>query len=479
MFVPLTVMSIVNPMDFGANGGGGVNDLAALQAAATALPAAGGLVYLPTGKIFRKDAPWQITKPIKLWSENRGATIFGRTGGAANLQSTRWLSQVGVGTFGVKFTSDATVRGAGVNANQITWELCDLCEAEGNEIAGSEALGFCTLGSTNTRLSYNGVHDVLADHYYQSHTGTGGTAVGSAFCYLWGNYGYGPPGNMKGDDGISFVTYGTATTRNHDAEVWNNRIFDNVARGLSIVGSGPNFDEHDNWCIRTGAAGLYYCSEPPTNDTPNVDNINYQGNVTWNAGLVTPHRGIHIAGDNAPPDAQPFNIVGLNNWSVGGAGGDYLAFNCAGSVTSTGLQTTLGSLPAGVTTAAPTDLVYQDTTVLRTRDTSYAAVGNRPGLYRIHVRRQPGTTATFQQRFEYVVQGSPSNMDAYVATRLAAGDYLSERRDVSGTAYAIFLCSAERTLGTGITAVTFAQMRAGDKAGTLSWLWNRVDRGVY
>lgn len=473
MFQPLTVMTVTNPMDFGGNNTGSANTLTSLQAAATALPSTGGIIYLPAGT-YRKDNVWNITKPVKLWSENRAATLFGRTNGAANVQATRWASVVGAGVFGVKFTSDATVRGAGVNANQVTWELCDLCEAEGNEIDGSEALGFCTIGSTNTRVSYNGVHNVLADHYYHSHTSTGPSAVAARNMYLWGNYAYGPNGNTKGDDGFSIVTYVLNTTVCGGGEFWNNRVFDNVARGMSVVG-GDTVNHHDNWAIRCGAAGLYYCSEPSPNDTPTDSFIDYQRNVSYNCGLVTPHRGIHIAGDN-PSAAQPNNIVGVGNWSVNGAGGSYLAFNCAASVTSSGLQTTVGSLPAGVTTAAPSDLVYQDTSVLRTRDTSYVASGNRPGCYRIHVRR---SGSSFLQRFEYVVQGSTSNMDAYVATRAAAGDYLSHRTDSGGTSYCVFLTKAERTLGTGITALTFTQMRTGDLNGTLSALWTVVDRGNY
>jgi hypothetical protein len=473
---PLTVLSVTNPMDFGAAGTGTSNDLTALQAAATALPSTGGIIYLPTGKTFRKDGVWNLTKPVKLWSENRGATIFGRTNGSANLQATRWASVVGVGTFGVRYTSDATVRGAGENANQITWTNCDLCEAEGNEIDGSEALGFCTLGSTNTRVSYNAVHNVLADHYYHSHTGSGGTAVGCANGYLWGNYAYGPPGNSKGDDGISIVTYGETTTRSHDFEIWNNRIFDNQARGLSIVG-GFNVNHHNNWAIRCGAAGIYYCSEPSPNFTPTINDVTYAANVSYLSSQTVGHRGIHIAGDN-PSAAQPFNIAGTGNWSVGATGGDYIAFNCAASVTSTGLQTTVGSLPAGVTTASTSDLVYQDTTVLRTRDVSYVTNALlRAGLYRIHVRRNG---ASFQQRFEYVVKGTVTNVNNFCNARAAASDYVSYQVTVGATRYAVLLCAAPvDTAAASVSPVTWTEMRTGDNDGTLSAMWTVLDRGMY
>ena len=78
-----------------------------------------------------------------------------------------------------------------------------------------------------------------------------------------------------------------------------------------------------------------------------------------------------------------------------------------------------------------------------------------------------------------VVKGSPSDVSTWVATRTGAGDYLSEQQTVSGTAYALLLCQAPVTLGTGVSAVTHTELRAGDNAGTLSWLWDRINDGVY
>ena len=56
-WAPLSVMTVVNPKDHGAIGDGVTDDLAALGAAVNALPAAGGIVYLPEGAILQEDEP--------------------------------------------------------------------------------------------------------------------------------------------------------------------------------------------------------------------------------------------------------------------------------------------------------------------------------------------------------------------------------------------------------------------------------------
>jgi len=78
VWTPLTVMAVASPMDHGAVGDGVADDLAALGASVNALPEAGGIVYLPAGKTFRKNDLLVITKAhVKLWAPNRQAEILG------------------------------------------------------------------------------------------------------------------------------------------------------------------------------------------------------------------------------------------------------------------------------------------------------------------------------------------------------------------------------------------------------------------
>jgi polygalacturonase len=55
-------MAVVDPRDHGAVGDGADDDLPALGAAVSALPAAGGIVYLPEGASFKKTNVLVVTK---------------------------------------------------------------------------------------------------------------------------------------------------------------------------------------------------------------------------------------------------------------------------------------------------------------------------------------------------------------------------------------------------------------------------------
>jgi hypothetical protein len=90
-----------------------------------------------------------------------------------------------------------------------------------------------------------------------------------------------------------------------------------------------------------------------------------------------------------------------------------------------------------------------------------------------------GASGGFEERFEYVVKGSGKAVGAFVSDRVAAGDYVSEKRDVSGTEYALVLTRTPVQISGDVTGVTFADMRAGDLDGSLGWLWERVDGGKY
>ena len=145
-------------------------------------------------------------------------------------------------------------------------------------------------------------------------------------------------------------------------------------------------------------------------------------------------------------------------------------------MTNTGLATTAAALPSPIPTMA--DIRIADTSILRTRDVTHVDATFRPGLYRIHVRRSPSGPG-FQQRFEYVIKGAPDAVTAFVTAQTAAGAALSEQRTVGGVAYALLLTPAPVALPGTLTPVTFRNLRAGDVAGDLSWLWQRVDTGAY
>ena len=81
------------------------------------------------------------------------------------------------------------------------------------------------------------------------------------------------------------------------------------------------------------------------------------------------------------------------------------------------------------------------------------------------------------RRFALVVLAAA--VTAFVATQTPAGAVLSEQRTVGAVAHALLLTPVPVVLAATLTPVTFRELRAGDRAGDLSWLWQRLDTGAY
>jgi hypothetical protein len=462
------VLAIVNPMDHGAVGDGVADDQKALEDSIDALPAAGGVVYFPKGATFSKSNLLAVTKPhVKFWAPDGQATLSQKIGGQRRHQSMLCQSD-GCGFFGVKFTSDATQRFDALEDNQISADHVHLVEVVGCDIAGSAAAGVFLFGSTEHYIEGNYVHHTYADHIH--HTD------GATQSWVWGNYVFNEaPSN--GDNALVCVTYGHSSPRCGDMEWWNNTLLHTEGgRGYSVIG-GDGIFIHDNLAMGIYGAGIIVASET-SYDSASSRGIRIQNNVVTGCGHGIPnHTGILISGLNAA--AEPLtDIVLTDNVSAGNPNGNYRTEGAFENVTSSGLVETSGALPVPLPTVA--DVHLADTSILRTRDVSHVAEASRPGLYRIHVRQAP-SGAGFEERFEYVVKGPPAALDAFVLGRTRAGDYLSEQRGGTdaGTAYALVLTRAPVPIPDDISAVAFREMRAGDQSGALSWLWKRVDSGVY
>jgi hypothetical protein len=467
VWTPLSVMSVQNPMSHGAAGNGTADDRAALERAIAALPAAGGIVYLPAGKVFRKTGVLRFSKAhVKFWAPNRQAEIFGDVSGGSGRQAMFCAGAPWPGYFGVKFRSNAGARLTTANDMVLTFDGCAHIEIVGNEIQGSAASGvFFWHASSNSYVEGNYVHHTWADHIH--HTS------GSHHSWVWDNWIFNAAPS-KGDDGIACVTYGPTSTRCADMEWWRNTHLGAAwGRGYSVIG-GDRIDIHHNWAIGTSGAGVIIASEP-SYDTAGSRDITVSDNWLYRCASRAGHPGMLVSGNNAA--AGPLtNLRFSNNAVVETINGQ--AFRAEGSyqnVSNTGMTTSFASLPSPIPTTA--SVAIKDTSILKTRDVSFAAAGARPGLHRIHVRQAPG--GGFQQRFEYVVTGSPDDVRAFVSGRVAAGDYLSEQRQVGASSYALLLARTPLTIPSTLSGVSFSALRAGDRNGSLSWLWNRLDRGTY
>ena len=465
---PLNVMTVVNPMSYGAVGNGTADDLGALQAAVNALPATGGVVYLPPAKTFRKNNLFVITKPhVKLWSPNRQATIFGAVQGVRRRQSTLCRA-TGCGFFGLKLTSDAAARFDALEDNQISIDRATDAEIVGNEIDNAAATGLFLYGSQRTYVEGNYVHHTYADHIH--HTS------GARQSWVWSNFiRNNAPSN--GDDGIACVTYCPTCAKCGDMEWFDNvHLGNGHGRGYAVIG-GDHIQIHDNWAITTSAAGIIVASEPSystasSNDIDIRDNWLYRTVQRTSSG----HSGILLSGNNT--EAPPIERVTLDsNIVVETMTGQ--AFRSQGAVNgtvNTAMSTLASDLPGPIPTLA--NVKVKDTSVMRTRDNSFVGASFRPGLYRIHVRAAPNGGG-FQQRFEYVVRGAPADVQSWTSARVSAGDYLSETRQASGVSYAVLLARAPVTVPATLTGVSFSELRAGARSGALAWLWNRVDGTTY
>jgi hypothetical protein len=460
----LTVMSVVNPLDYGAKGNGSADDLGALGAAVNALPSGGGIVYLPSGRTFKKTNVLTITKShVKFWSPNRQAEVFQSMGGTRRRQALLCRANTGCGFFGLKLRSDATVRYDAPEDNQITAANSNLLEVVGCEIQGSAAVGVGLFGSTEHYVEGNYIHHTWADHIH--HTG------GAKASWVWNNYIFNEAPS-KGDDAVACVTYGPTAVRCSDMEWWRNTILHtDWGRGFSVIG-GNAISIHDNWAIGVAGAGIIVASES-SYDSASSQGITIANNYVYRCGHEITHPGILVSGMSSA--AGPLRDIALtSNVSVGTSAGPYRAEGSYMNVTNVNLSSTMTALPMPLPTNA--NVRMSDTSVLRTRDLSHVAEGTRPGLYRIHVRAQGNG---FEQRFEYLVKGAADAMKGFLDARSSAGDYVSEQRVVDGTTYALVLCAAPVTLPMELNGVTFRELRTKDQSGALSWLWNRVDTATY
>lgn len=486
VFRTSTRFAVVNPKNVGAAGNGTHDDTAALRAAIDALPAAGGIVVFPPGTYLKREQLLRIQKShVFLWAPNGRATLHGtnREYTAAERanpsfcgvrqQATIFDRTTGGGVFGLKFTSNANKREACGESNQIAGESVTGFEVVGVEVNTSVGCGVFvrrTSGpaSSNIFIEGNYVHHTRADSFHH----TGGTRKSA----VWNNFIFNEAPTL-GDDGVACVTYGPDSPKCGQMEWWNNIYLGGAhGRGLAVIG-GEQILAHHNWIIGSASAGLIAGSENAY-DSATVDDVEFRDN--WlvrspNGSVQNGHAGILFTGGNAAAPAMT-GTRAIDNVVIQPAGNRVQRtegkFDAA-TVGFTNTQTARAALPGPEPTIAQAR--PRDTSILRTRDLNNVPAANRKGLYRIHLREKAGGGGALEERFEYVVAGTGRSFTRFLNDTVAAGGYLSERRgDV-----ALLLTPVPLAVPANVDAVTFDQMRAGDRDGMLSWLWARVDNGTY
>jgi len=462
VWAPLAVMAVTTPVQFGAVGDGVANDQAALEAAIAALPPDGGILYLPAGKTFRKTGLLTITKHhVKVWAPDGQATLLGSIQGQQRHQSTICSHTVGCGFFGVRFTSDAVARFDAAEDNQVTLIAASDSELVGCEVDNSAATGFFVYqASLRTFVQGNSVHHTWADTIHFTD--------GSRTAWVWDNQLYNQGAN-RGDDGIACVTYGPTSAKCGDMEWWHNEHLGGAwGRGYSVIG-GDHISIHHNFARETAGAGVIVASEPSYDSATSTD-IDIHDNAIFRAAQSIGHPGILISALNTP--AGPIERIALaDNAVVDTATGE--AFRTEGTVanvTNVRLSTDAGSLPSPL--PAWVGPRTRSTAVLQTRDSSFVPPGFRPGLYRIDVRRA-ATGTGYEQRFEYLVAGQPAALATWLTAQPHAVVVASQV--VGAETVAIVHSAQPLPLSVTLRGVTFDELRAGDRAGSLRWAWSLLE----
>jgi hypothetical protein len=460
---PLTVMALVDPMNYGAVGDGQADDQPALVSAIAALPAAGGIVYIAAGKKFRKEALLYLKKShVKFWSPDRQGTIRQTIGGVRRKQSILCDHTDGCGFFGVRFESDAVARFDALEDNQISTVGATNSEVVGCDIAGAAATGiFVYAASKRTYLEGNYVHHTWADTIH--------ITGGSREAWAWDNFFFNEDPS-KGDDGIACVTYKVDAPRCGDLEWWHNTHLGNTwGRGYSVVG-GDHVDIHHNFARDIAAAGIIVASES-SYTTPASDHVTIRNNALLHVADIVGHPGILLSGKN-PNAGAITNVVLTDNVVVDTESGQ--AFRQEGNVinvTNAGLTTAASGLPSPVPTKV--GITPKATTIMKTRDASFVAADRRKGLYRIHVRAEPRGNG-FQQRFEYVVAGAPADVTHWLSSVAARTAILADGTK-GGERFVAVYASSPLVASENLREVAFTELRTGDNDGSLAWLWSLLN----
>jgi hypothetical protein len=476
---PATHVEVRDPRAYGAQGNGTSDDTAAIAAAINALPSVGGVVRFTAGNYLKANKLLTITKPhVHLWAPQSDAVLLGAVRAKTSAekanpafcgpreQATIFKTVNGGGVHGLRFDSTAVERHSCGESNQIVFEGAQNLEVVGVEITGSAAAGvfaYRSTGQTATsglKIVGNYIHHTRADSIH--HTS------GTRNSYVWANDIYNEL-PTRGDDGIACVTYGVNGAKCGQMEWWDNRYFGGAnGRGMAIIG-GEQINAHHNWVVSSSAAGILVGSEPGYNSATSTD-IQLSSNwlVDSPDGTVNNgHAAILISGMNsaAPPVsnvASTGNVI-VNPW----AGRTERAEGSVSGVTFADLvgEQYLPSAPPQLSNAS-----RRAVTTLRTWDTSFAGVA---GVYRVHLRETPA--GAFEERFEYVVKGSAPDIAAWFSSAPACGSRLLTWRTVGLQTYAVILMSNPVSLPASVSAVTFSELRDGDNAGTLNWLWSKLE----
>jgi hypothetical protein len=345
-------------------------------------------------------------------------------------------------------------------------------EVVGVEISGASGTGVFAWHSDadepparDLRIVGNYIHHTYADSIHHTR--------GTRRSWVWDNVIFNEAPSL-GDDGVACVTYGVDSPRCGAMEWWNNRYLGGAhGRGMAVIG-GEDISIHHNWIIGSASAGLIVASEAAY-DTASSERIELYDN--WllrspNGSVDNGHSAILVSGnyEAAPPISD---VEAVGNVIVDPAGGrseraegNYENVDFDNSTDQESLPEPVPELGA----AKP-----RPSRILKTWDVSFVPEAERRGLYRIHLRE--AADGGLDERFEYVVTGPTAGVTAWLET-LDPEDCTSqvlEARALAGDSHALVVSGVPLQVPSALDGVSFEALRAGDRDGSLTWLWQRLD----
>ncbi len=269
---------VKNVKDFGAKGDGSTNDTAAIQNAIKSL-GSGGSVYFPAGTYVQNDLIEVNKSGVVLWGYS-GAVIKATN---PERQSIKFTAS-DTGLYGLTLTSTSTVRLGDLEDQRVVL-MSSNHVVKDNTIKNSSATGIFIFGAADYLIENNTIEDTLADGIHNTAGAKRGTIKGNTLRHV-------------GDDSIAVVSYRSDSQLTENITVTNNKTYDGVGRGLTVVG-GRNITFQNNHVENTRAAGVYVAAES-SYATYGGHNIKIIDNTIVKANYGAPaldHSAIFIYGD--------------------------------------------------------------------------------------------------------------------------------------------------------------------------------------
>jgi hypothetical protein len=257
--------------EFGASGGGNLDDGPAINAAIQAAKRSGNSVHIPTG-IFAHSG-LILVDGVEVHGEGDFSVLKSSNVSGSSPHNAVMLSGSGAALRRVKVVSSwqgsrqENSKGAAVLIQSAT----DY-EVSGVHVDGAATMGILSQDSHRGRIIGNVVENTLADGIHQ-------TNASSDIIVAYNRT------ENTGDDCIAVVSYGSDTDVTRRVTIVGNILRNGKARGVTVDG-GESVSINGN-VIYNPAHAAFMITSAPAYNTKNVDSVSIVGNTVDGAGSAS------------------------------------------------------------------------------------------------------------------------------------------------------------------------------------------------